>query len=241
MTSPTLLTQVLGIGLAVGGARYYFTHPRRVIADLPRDLDQVSEKVFLRAEDTAQLCGTWLRAAPGKPGGFPRERTIIHHHGFNSSSGMLLARKPEPLTAWPLVREALRHGYNFLLVDARAHGRSDGPWDSKGVLVGKDLMGWVRWLRLAQDQLWVGLWGNSLGSTVGLNLAVRPAGGGLDAMVLDSPAISGKGLYSGLIRKPAYWVVQPVIEQLAGENLYEFVGARNETGVDADPADPWHG
>ena len=36
-------------------------------------------------------------------------------------------------------------------------------------------MGWATWLRTEHDQLWVGLWGNSFGASVGLALATRPA------------------------------------------------------------------
>ncbi len=80
-------------------------------------------------------------------------------------------------------------------------------------------MRWVRWLREEHGQLWVGLWGNSMGASVGLTLAARPAGGGIDAMVLDSPAVSARGLYSGRVRPPAYWAIQPVILALANHQL----------------------
>ena len=66
-----------------------------------------------------------------------------------------------------------------------------------------DLMGWVTWLRNTHDQLWVGLWGNSFGASIGLGLATRPVGGGFDAMVLDSPAVTADGIYSGVIQSPS--------------------------------------
>ncbi len=162
------------------------------------------------------------------------ERTIIHLHGYNSSGGLLLSRVPpfkrgplhlpdgtgpQPLFAWPLVRAGLARGYNFLLVDLRGHGRSAGPWDPSGLHAISDLMGWTRWLREEQDQLWAGLWGNSFGASVGLALAVKSSGGGLDAMVLDSPAITADGLYSGVVRKPAYWLIQPTLYQLSNKSL----------------------
>jgi len=208
-----LLQAAAGIGLAVGGARYYFTHPRRVTAAAPVDLVKASRDVFRQAADSTRLHAIWL--------GGHGERTIVHHHGYNSCAGVVRASRPEALTAWPLVREGLARGYNFLLVDARAHGKSEGPWDPKGHRVAEDLMGWVNWLREVHGQMWVGLWGHSFGATVGLSLAARPAGGGLDAMVLDSPAISGRGLYAGMIQKPLYWIVQPVIQQLADERLQD--------------------
>jgi len=260
-----LLQTAAGIGLVVGGARYYFTHPQRVVATLPPDLAPGSREVFLPGSDGVRLHGVWM--------GGHGTRTIIHHPGYSSCGGIVLARpagfrlvrpvgvvspwRPErggaggqqrgdrrgrelvqgrqaqngePLTAWPLVRAALARGYNFLLVDARAHGKSDGPWDPKGMRAAGDLAGWVRWLREEQGQVRVGLWGNSFGSVLGLTLAACPveavpnAGcGALDAMVLDSPAISGTGLYAGVIRAPLYWVVQPVIWHLANGQLLEWL------------------
>jgi fermentation-respiration switch protein FrsA (DUF1100 family) len=82
-----------------------------------------------------------------------------------------------------------------------------------------DLMDWVTWLRKVQGQLWAGLWGNSFGAAVGLGLAARPAGGGFDAMVLDSPVISARGLYSGTVQKPFYWAMQPILYRLGNRTL----------------------
>lgn len=227
-----LLLQTAGMKLAAGGVAFYFTHPQRVVAELPRDLAALSQDVYRPAQDGARLHAVWI---PGQnQDGRPNERTIVHSHGFNSSGGVVLARKAfyqrgvlrlanvddaDPLLAWLLVRAALARGYNFLLVDSRAHGRSGGRWDTTGVKAMSDLLGWVTWLRQAHDQLWVGLWGNSFGASVGLGLATRPAGGGLDAMVLDSPAVMADGLYSGVLQEPFYEAIQPVIRQLANTEL----------------------
>jgi pimeloyl-ACP methyl ester carboxylesterase len=207
-----LLSQAIGIGLAAGGARYYLSHPRRVVAKLPPELAKSCQDVFLTAEDGALLHGRWLIS-----GATPR-RTVIHYHGFNSTGGMVLARSPQPLLAWPLVLAAINRGYNVLLLDVRGHGQSGGPWDASGVKALDDLIRWVCWLRETQDQAWAGLWGNSFGATVGLAMATQQACG-LDSMVLDSPVVSTAGLYSGLIRKPAYWLVQSALRQMENESL----------------------
>jgi len=232
-----LLIQAAGIGLALGGVRYYFTHPQRTVVPLPPDLARGSAEVFRAGLDRTRLHGVWL--------GGHGKRTIIHHHGFGSCGGVLVTRQPvfrqprpargrqavgnNPLTAWPLIRVAQARGYNVLLVDARAHGRSDGPWDRKGNLAATDLAGWVRWLREEQGQAQVGLWGNSYGSVLGLVLATWSDRGGVDAMVLDSPAISGRGLYSGAVRKPFYWLMQPVVRNLANERLLKQIQASEVT------------
>ena len=221
--------------IAAGGASFYFTHPQRVVAELPPDLAVISQDVYRPAADGARLHAIWL---PGRNSqdGRPHDRTIVHSHGFNSSAGVVLARSafyqrgvlrlanPEdaaPLLAWPLVRSAHARGYNFLLVDTRAHGRSGGRWDTTGVRAMADLMGWVTWLRNTHDQLWVGLWGNSFGASIGLGLATRPASGGLDAIVVDSPAVTAEGIYSGVIQEPFYQAIQPVLRQLSSNLLMQ--------------------
>lgn len=230
----SVLLPAAGAAVTAGGAAFYFTHPQRVAAELPADLAAGARDVYLSARDSAQLHAVWLTGR-GDP---PPERTIVQHHGFNSSAGMVLARRElsrrgalrlpgiedgEPLLAWPLVRAGLARGYNFLLVDARSHGRSGGAWDPTGVAPAQDLVDWVKWLRTGQGQLWVGLWGNSFGAAVGLALACRPVGGGFDAMVLDSPAVTPRGVYGGVIRKPFYWAVQPVLYRLGNTDLWDRV------------------
>jgi pimeloyl-ACP methyl ester carboxylesterase len=233
------LFQIVGAAVVAGGAKYYFTHPQRVVVDLPPDLAEDGQHVTLLARDGARLHAIWLPCHSGR-GGALSDRTIVHHHGFNGSAGVLMARGAlmqrgpirftgleagEPLLAWPLVRAGRAAGYNFLLVDARGHGRSAGPWDTSGVRPASDLVAWVRWLRETYGQLWVGLWGNSFGSALGLALAARPAGGGFDAMVLDSPLISATGLYSGVLREPVYQALLPVMQGLGNPELPRLLEA----------------
>ena len=168
------------------------------------------------------------------------DRTIVHHHGYNSCGGVLLARRalfqrtvvplpwsdqPEALCAWPVVYEGLQRGYNFLLIDARAHGESGGTWDTSGVQAVSDADLWARWLRDTHTQLWVGLWGNSFGAAVGLGLALRPSGGGYDAMVLDSPVLMSKGVYSGVAAAPLYAAIQAVLPRLSNQELHPSLQA----------------
>lgn len=231
----SLLLQAVGVALTAGGSAYYFTHPQRVVAELPPDLAPGAQDVYLIAKDGARLHAVWLVGSRDSGGQLP-ERTLVQYHGFNSSGGVVLAREAlyrrgvlrqsgiqegGPLLAWLLVRAGLARGYNLLLVDVRSHGRSRGAWDSSGVAATQDLLGWVKWLRIEQGQLWIGLWGNSLGATVGLGLACRPGGGGFDAMVLDSPVVTPTGVYAGVIHKPFYWAVQPVLHRLGNRDLLE--------------------
>jgi pimeloyl-ACP methyl ester carboxylesterase len=235
----TLILQAAGTALAVGGAAYYFTHPQRVAAQLPERFQPAAQSVTLAAGDGALLHAMWI---PGQGSdGKPFARTIVHHHGFNSCGGVLLARKAifsrapvpvrwpeqrESLCAWPVVDAGLKRGYNFLLVDARAHGKSGGAWDATGELAISDAARWATWLRNEHTQLWVGLWGHSYGAAVGLGLALRGSGGGYDAMVLDSPPVVPEGVYSGVVRPPFYRVIQPVMHRLGNKRLFPMLQAQ---------------
>lgn len=227
-----LAVQAAGLAMAAGSAAYYFTHPQRVTAELPPDLLGISRPVFIRWQKETKLHGIWLpgRNAEGKQ----FERTIIHNHGYNSCGGVILARRPwgqrsivlepaangfHPVCAWPLVREGLRRGFNFLFVDLRGHGKSEGPWDPTGRLAMTDLIAWGKWLRQSQGQLWAGVWGHSFGAAVGLAVANRPGSGGFDAMVLESAPVSSRGIYEGVFYPPVYRAVQPVMQRLGNEDI----------------------
>ncbi len=85
------LLRAAGLRLAAGGASFYFTHPQRVVAELPPDLAVISQDVFRVTADGARLHAIWL---PGRNSqdGRPHDRTIVHSHGFNGSAGVVLAR-----------------------------------------------------------------------------------------------------------------------------------------------------
>lgn len=233
-----LIAQIAGLAMAAGSAAYYFTHPQRVVAELPPDLAVIARDVTICWQEGARLHGVWL---PGQDAsGRSFDRTILHHHGFNSCGGVILARRPlgrrsimpepaedgtNPVCAWPLVRAGLQRGFNFLLVDMRAHGQSEGNWDSKGNLGMTDLIAWGKWLRQTQHQIWAGVWGHSFGAAVGLAVACRPASGGFDAMVLECPPLVSDGMYEGVFYRPVYMAVRPVMQRLSNDQLLPMLTA----------------
>ncbi len=244
----SLLVQAAGAAIAAGGAAYYFTHPQRALVHLPEDLASRAESVTLAAADGAALRAWWI---PGeRQNGKSCDRTVVHHHGFNGCAGVLMARQAllgrrplrlpmgdngEGAQTGPLAaarRARAWAGVTTSCWSTHGHGRSEGPWDSSGVLQVSDAMQWAMWLHREQTQLWAGLWGHSYGAAIGLALAVRSSGGGYDAMVLDSPVLLAKGVYEGVIRKsapligePIYAVIQPVIQRVGNKTLYPMLQA----------------
>ena len=106
-----------------------------------------------------------------------------------------------------------------------AHTASPAAHGPLGVQAVSDADLWARWLRETHTQLWVGLWGNSFGAAVGLGLALRPSGGGYDAMVLDSPVLMSKGVYSGVAAAPLYAAIQTVLPRLGNQELHPSLQA----------------
>ncbi len=126
----SLLLPAAGLGLAATAMRFYLTHPQRVIAELPADLAEGSQDVFLTAEDGARLHAVWLPGC-GEARGEPFERTIVHYHGYNSSGGLVLARRlilPPTLVNPAVRRMAVRQLGAFIGQEAGTpHRLAAGP------------------------------------------------------------------------------------------------------------------
>ncbi len=113
-------------------------------------------------------------ATPGEPGGRP---TVLFLHGKGGNS-----------SEWePDAVRALRLGYNVLLPDLRAHGRSGGTFFTAGFLEKDDLALTVEAARerCGIDAGRLGIHSCSAGSSVALEFAADRAG--VRAIWLESP------------------------------------------------------
>jgi fermentation-respiration switch protein FrsA (DUF1100 family) len=134
------------------------THPpRRPLTRTPADLGVAFEEVSFPTEDGITLSGWYIPARNG--------RTLVACHGIYDSREQFL----EPAVA------LAKHGYGFLIYDARAHGKSGGTLSSFGYHEIKDVTGAVRYLQARPDvdanQL--GIIGNSLGGITAIRAAAR--------------------------------------------------------------------
>lgn len=111
------------------------------------------EKLTVRSEDGLQLTGYYVNQYPNA------KRAVIIAHGYRSNHMMALQYAPV----------FIRHGYNVLVYDQRAHGESEGRYPSYGLCESHDLH---RWVRLLQERLGndceIGLMGHSLGGATAL-------------------------------------------------------------------------
>ena len=88
---------------------------------------QKTESIFIKSFDGLRLHADYLPLEGSK-------KTIIAMHGYHSSY------RSDFSIVLPYYREL---GYNILLVDQRAHGKSEGRYLSYGILEKYDVLSWV--------------------------------------------------------------------------------------------------
>lgn len=149
---------------------FSFAHPRRLRYWPLREslfADSGCENVRLTSRDGLPLFAWYL---PGN-----RRAAIVLAHGLGGS-GLLMQGHAE------FLREA---GYNLLLLDLRAHGRSEGNTSTYGVLEAHDVAAAVEYLRSRGDidADKIGVLGISLGAQAALRGALQSQA--IRALVLE--------------------------------------------------------
>jgi alpha-beta hydrolase superfamily lysophospholipase len=153
-------------------------------ADHPLAHGLPCEDAYFPSRDGLMLAGWWI-AAPAHPDN-PRG-TVILCPGQNGSMD-----KDVP-QAVPLHRA----GFNVLMFDFRAHGRSEGHTVTMGALEQADLLGAVDYVAHTRGDARIGVLGFSMGAGVGLMAAAQDAR--ITALVVD-------GAYSRLVELLANWM-----------------------------------
>jgi pimeloyl-ACP methyl ester carboxylesterase len=184
-------------------AAWLFTYPPRVRpADrTPADWGAAYEDVTL-GSDGAQLRGWYMPSRNGAA------IVLLHDHGTNR---LALAPHAETLS---------RAGYGVLMLDLRAHGRSDGRRYNRGAAV-DDTLAAVAWVARRHDvRARVAVLGVGLGGTLALHAAARnafirgaAADGPLTGALPDLPPPSG--VADRLWRYPQAYLFHAALERLA--------------------------
>lgn len=180
-------------------------------------LAQPHEDVYITSHDGLKLHGTY----------FPREgkKFVICFHGY-TSEGM---NDYIGLSGY-----YMRNGYSMLLVDERAHGKSEGTYIGFGCLDRYDALGWINWVLETYGQdVEILLHGTSMGgSTVlmtgGLKLPAQVKG-----IISDCGFTSPKYVFSHVLRSMYHLPAFPLIQiasflnkKKAGYGLDECNAAR---------------
>jgi fermentation-respiration switch protein FrsA (DUF1100 family) len=201
------------VGAVIGGLSFYIARllTRRRMPDAPAspaDHDLDYEDVAFFSRDGLTLRGWFIPATS------PRG-TVIFCHGHAGSMDPDLKYAPA----------FHDRGYNVLMCDFRAHGRSDGHLVSMGSLEQQDLLGAIDWLWQRGIER-VGVLGFSMGGRVAIStapqsdaIAVVVSDGGPVTM-LDAIAASSKGRgLPSFLAVPVAWLTLWLAGRRVGCNL----------------------
>lgn len=180
-------------------------------------LAQPHEEVDLRSQDGLRLHGYYF---PG-----PGNKVAICFHGYTSSG---MGEYPS------LARFFISRGFGVLIVDQRAHGKSEGKYVGFGCKDRLDAMQWIRWTvdKVGEDAQILLHGGSMGGSTVcmvsGLDLPPQVKG-----IVSDSAFTSPKEVFTHVLHTMYHLPAFPIIplsdqinKHLAGYGLDECNAAR---------------
>lgn len=121
-------------------------------------------EVTVKASDGKRLNGAYLN--------LHRDKLMILAHGY---------RTPPEINFAPQICDFLAQGYDILLIDHRAHGKSGGCFGSMGYLEGQDLLKWVEWAEYEK----IAVYGMSMGCAAVGHACGKLTGGKVRALIMD--------------------------------------------------------
>lgn len=178
------------------------------------------EEVRIRSSDGLELFGRYYETAPGAP-------VQIQFHGYRGS----------PLRDFcvglPL---ALEYGCNVLLIDERAHGKSQGKYLTFGVLERRDCLDWVNYVRqrFGEDTPVV-LYGVSMGAATVMMAAGLDLPANVKGIIADCGYNSPREILIQVMTAVGYpkWPTYPLI-RLGGRIFggFDVEAASAETAME---------
>lgn len=151
------------------------------------------EDVWIRSADNLNLHGLYFDRH--------REKTVILAHGYMSQAEARLTG----------VKFYLERGFNALLVDSRAHGRSEGKYVSMGYFESQDLLLWVKYLERRNGICPVVLDGVSMGAATVLSVSLWDVPDTVRAIVADSAYTSAYEVFRHQIKYIQHLPSKPVL------------------------------
>ncbi len=202
------------LGLLVTGLvlSFYFTHRSRLgEVHFPDEYGLQFEPIEIKTIDKLTLRGVWI-PAPGST------KAVIILHGHGGSYDFDLYRAP-----------TLHHaGFNVLLFDFRAHGRSEGRRMTFGYEERRDVLGAVEFLH-SRGMQHIGLLGFSYGGMVSMLFAAEYPG--IEAVISDGgpvrirSAIASRMVEMGFplwLTKLLAWLIISMTSLRLGANQFRY-------------------
>ena len=208
-----IIALLLATGLVLS---FYFTH-RSQLGEVhsPDEYGIPFEASEFKTSDGLTLHGVWIPAL-----GSTKAVIILHGHG--GSYDFDLYRAPSLHNA----------GFNVLLFDFRAHGRSEGRRMTFGYEERRDVLGAVEFLQ-GRGVQHIGLLGFSYGGIVSMLFAAEFSG--VEAVISDGgparmrTAIAARGVELGLplwMTKLIAWLIISMTSLRLGANLFLYEPVR---------------
>lgn len=167
--------------------------------------DRPCEFVTITSHDGLNLSGRYYHVKDGAP-------LDIGFHGYRS----------HPITDFSGGSElSFRMGHNVLLIDERAHGRSEGRTISFGILERLDLLDWVNYaIRRFGPEVQILLYGVSMGGAAVLMASGLDLPRNVKGIIADCPFANPLEiiLYVGQRTKFPQWLIKPFA--ILGAKLY---------------------
>jgi pimeloyl-ACP methyl ester carboxylesterase len=198
-------------GLALS---FYFTHRGKLgETHSPGEYGLQYEAVEFKATDGIRLRGVWIPSAASDS-----DKVVVILHGHGSSYDFDIYRAPALLEA----------GFNVLLFDFRAHGRSEGKHITFGYEERRDMRGAIEFLH-GRGMHHIGLLGFSYGGIV--SMVFTPECPDLEAVISDGgparmrTAIVGRAGEMGIpawLGRPIAWLTVAMTSLRLGVNLFSY-------------------
>jgi uncharacterized protein len=202
-----LVILTLGLGLS-----FFFTRRGQLgETHSPDEYGLEYETIEFKASDKLTLHGVWIPSSDS-------DKAVIILHGHGGSYDFDLYRG-SPLQ---------KAGFNVLLFDFRAHGRSEGKHMTFGYEERWDVLGAIEFLH-TRGMHHIGLLGFSYGGIV--SMLVTPDCPAVEAIITDGgparmrTAIAARGVEMGLplwLTRPVAWLIISTTSIRLGVNLFRY-------------------
>jgi len=204
-----LIVLILSIGLVLS---FYFTHRGQLGEVHSPDVYGLEYKIIeFKTTDKLTLRGVWIPASAS-------DKAVVILHGHGGSYDFDLYRAPSLHGA----------GFNVLLFDFRAHGRSDGRRMTFGYEERRDVLGAIEFLH-ARGMQHIGLLGFSYGGIV--SMVTTPDCAAVEAVISDGgparmrTAIAARGVELGFplwLTSPLAWLIISMASIRLRVNLFQY-------------------
>lgn len=240
LTRAVAAAAVLSAGAAIETAYFYRRTMKRSIAKVERtmkmagtdwsqhmDFIQKRKEYFLAQPhtDVYMLSGDGLKLHATYFPQADEKRVVICFHGY-TSEGM------KDFVA--LSDYYMKRGYSMLMLDARAHGKSEGTYIGFGCLDRKDALGWIGWVvKNCGEDVQILLHGISMGGATVLMTSGLDLPGQVKGIISDCGFTSPKEVFTHVLHSMYHLPAFPVIpladvmnRRLAGYGMDECNAAR---------------